>query len=259
MTTTDQVIGSAAEGAAAAATIEQERLHRKQELAAAFRIFGKFGFSEGVAGHITARDPEFTDRFWVNPFGMNFAMIKVSDLICVDHDGNVVEGTQPVNRAAFCIHSQVHLARPDVIAAAHAHSVHGKALSSLDVMLEPITQDACAFFEDHARYDDYRGVVNDIEEGRRIGVALGDAKAVILANHGLLTVGGSVAEAAWWFVTMERSCQAQLLAMAAGKPRNIDRDTALLVREQIGFPLAGQFQFRPLWDHIVATNPDLFD
>jgi ribulose-5-phosphate 4-epimerase/fuculose-1-phosphate aldolase len=259
MTTADQVISSTAEEIAADPTIAQERLHRKQELAAAFRIFGKFGFSEGVAGHITARDPEFTDRFWVNPFGMNFAMIKVSDLICVDHDGNVVEGTQPVNRAAFCIHSQVHLARPDVTAAAHAHSVHGKALSSLDAMLEPITQDACAFFEDHARYDDYRGVVNDIEEGRRIGVALGDCKAVILANHGLLTVGGSVAEAAWWFVTMERSCQAQLLAMAAGKPRNIDRETALLVREQIGFPLAGQFQFRPLWDHIVATNPDMFD
>ena len=65
--------------------IEQERLHRKQELAAAFRIFGRFGFSEGVAGHITARDPEFPDRFWVNPFGMNFRLIKVSDLICVDH------------------------------------------------------------------------------------------------------------------------------------------------------------------------------
>src|SRR2546430_11904248 len=70
--------------------VQQERLQRKQELAAAFRIFGRFGFSEGVAGHITARDPEFPDRFWVNPFGMNFRMIKVSDLICVDHEGNVV-------------------------------------------------------------------------------------------------------------------------------------------------------------------------
>jgi ribulose-5-phosphate 4-epimerase/fuculose-1-phosphate aldolase len=239
--------------------VEQERLQRKQELAAAFRIFGRFGFSEGVAGHITARDPEFPDRFWVNPFGMNFRMIKVSDLICVDHEGNVVSGSQPVNKAAFCIHSQVHLARPDVIAAAHAHSVHGKALSSLDCLLDPITQDACAFFEDHSKYDDYRGVVNDVEEGRRIGVALGSNKAVILANHGLLTVGGSVAEAAWWFVTMERSCQAQLLAMAAGKPRLIDRDTALLVRGQIGFPLAGQFQFKPLWDHVLLTDPDLLD
>ena len=240
-------------------TLEQERLHRKQELAAAFRIFGRFGFSEGVAGHITARDPEHLDQFWVNPFGMNFSQIKVSDLILVDQDGEVVQGSQPVNRAAFCIHSQVHRARPDVVAAAHAHSLHGKALSTLDVMLDPITQDACAFYQDHGRYDDYRGVVNDIEEGRRIGVALGSYKALILANHGLLTVGGSVAEAAWWFVTMERSCQTQLLAMAAGTPRPIDPETALATRETLGFPLAGQFQFRPLWDHIIASDPDLFD
>jgi ribulose-5-phosphate 4-epimerase/fuculose-1-phosphate aldolase len=208
---------------------------------------------------LTARDPEHSDQFWVNPFEMNFSQIKVSDLILVDHEGNVVQGSQPVNRAAFCIHSQVHRARPDVVAAAHAHSLHGKAFSSLGVMLDPITQDACAFFEDHSRYDDYRGVVNDLEEGRRIGVALGSCKAVILANHGLLTVGGSVAEAAWWFVTMERSCQAQLLAMAAGTPRLIDAETALATRGLVGIPLAGQFQFRPLWDHIVVTDPDLFD
>ncbi len=98
----------------------------------------------------------------------------------------------------------------------------------------------------------------DVEEGRRIGVALGGAKACILQNHGLLTVGESVGEAAWWFVTMERSCQAQLLAMAAGTPKHIDRDTAVMVREQIGHHLAGWFQFRPLWDQIVATDPDLF-
>ncbi|MDR2983960.1 MAG: class II aldolase/adducin family protein, partial [Nocardiopsaceae bacterium] len=144
---------------AAASAIEQERLHRKQQLAAAFRIFGRFGFSEGVAGHITARDPEHLDRFWVNPFGMNFSQIKVSDLILVDHEGNVVEGDRPVNRAAVCIHSQVHLARPDVVAEAHAHSVHGKAFSSLCILLDPLTQDACAFFEDHGLYEDYRGIV----------------------------------------------------------------------------------------------------
>ena len=240
-------------------TIEQERQHRKQELAAAFRIFGRFGFSEGVAGHITARDPEHLDRFWVNPFGMNFSQIKVSDLILVDYEGNVVEGDKPVNRAAFCIHSQVHLARPDVVAAAHAHSLHGKAFSSLRILLDPLTQDACAFFEDHGLYSDYRGIVNDIAEGKRISVALGGSKAVILANHGLLTVGESVAEAAWWFVTMERSCQAQLLAMAAGTPKLIDRETALITRGQLGIPIAGQFQFQPLWDHVVATDPDLFD
>ncbi|MEU3609357.1 class II aldolase/adducin family protein [Streptomyces sp. NPDC035033] len=240
-------------------SVEEEREIRKRELAAAFRVFGKLGFSEGVAGHITARDPEFPDTFWVNPFGMSFNQIKVSDLIRVDHEGNLLHGKRPVNRAAFCIHAQVHEARPDAVAAAHAHSLHGKAFSTLGIPLAPLTQDACVFFEDQGLYADYRGVVSDNEEGRRIGEALGAAKAVILKNHGLLTVGHSVAAAAWWFITMERSCQAQLLAMAAGTPDEIDRETAELVRSQIGSPLAGWFQFRPLWDQIVASSPDLFD
>jgi ribulose-5-phosphate 4-epimerase/fuculose-1-phosphate aldolase len=240
-------------------SVDAERLVRKQELAAAFRLFARFGFSEGVAGHITARDPGNPSAFWVNSFGMSFSQIRVSDLILVDHDGNLLEGKRPVNTAAFCIHSEVHRARADVVAAAHTHSVHGKAFSSLGIPLDPITQDACAFYDDHGLYADYSGVVNDTEEGRRIGVALGDAKAVILRNHGLLTVGASVAEAAWYFITMERSCQAQLLAMAAGEPTLIDPGTARMVREQISGPLAGWFQFRPLWDQITKDEPDLFD
>jgi ribulose-5-phosphate 4-epimerase/fuculose-1-phosphate aldolase len=238
------------------ATVEEERQHRKRELAVAFRVFGRFGFSEGVAGHITARDPEFPDQFWVNPFGMSFSQIKVADLIRVDHEGHVVEGDRPVNRAAFCIHSEIHRARPDVVAAAHAHSLHGKALASLSVPLEPITQDACIFFEDHGIYEDFNGIVNDVEEGRRIAEALGGYKAAILANHGLLTVGHSVAEAAWWFVSMERSCQAQLLAMAAGTPRRIDREDALQVRSISGTHNGGWFSFRPLWDQILAAEPE---
>jgi ribulose-5-phosphate 4-epimerase/fuculose-1-phosphate aldolase len=238
--------------------VAEERTLRKQELAAAFRLFGRFGFSEGVAGHITARDPEFPDRFWVNPFGMAFSQIRVSDLILVDHAGNLIEGARPVNRAAFVIHSQVHQARPDVVAAAHTHSLHGKAFSSLGIPLAPITQDACAFYEDHGIYSSYRGVVNDLEEGRRIGAALAEHKAVILQNHGLLTVGASVAEAAWYFITMERSCQAQLLAMAAGVPHLIDDETARMVRSQISGPLAGWFQFRPLWDQVTEQEPGLF-
>jgi len=204
--------------------VEQERLHRKQRLAAAFRLFGRFGFDEGVAGHITARDPERLDHFWVNPFGMSFGHIRVSDLILVNDRGEVVEGDAAVNRAAFAIHSQVHQARPDVIAAAHAHSIYGKSWSSLGRTLDPITQDACAFYGDHALFDDFTGVVLDLEEGKRIAHALGECKAVILRNHGLLTVGHSVEEAAWWFITMERSCQAQLLAEAAGTPVLIDAD-----------------------------------
>src|SRR6187401_3691814 len=93
------------------ATVEEERLHRKQRLAAGFRLFSKCGFDEGVAGHITARDPELLDHFWVNPLGMNFKQIRVKDLLLVNDKGEVVEGTWPLNRAAFVIHSAIHAAR----------------------------------------------------------------------------------------------------------------------------------------------------
>src|SRR4029079_560036 len=240
-------------------SVEAERLHRKQRLAASFRLFGKFGFDEGIAGHITVRDPEHADRFWLNPFGMNFKHIRVSDLICVDHTGTVVEGDALVNAAAFAIHSQVHAARPDVVAAAHSHSLYGKSWSSLGRLLDPITQDACAFFEDHGLFDDYTGVVLDVEEGKRISAALGDNKAVILRNHGLLTVGHSVDAAVWSFITMERSCQAQLLAEAAGTPILIEHERACRTQLQTGPPLACHSSFQPLWDMITREQPDLFE
>lgn len=240
-------------------TVEEERLHRKQRLAAAFRLFGRFGFSEGVAGHITARDPEFTDHFWVNPFGVYFGHIRVSDLLLVNKDGEVVKGDLPVNQAAFAIHSQIHEARPDVIAAAHAHSIYGKAWSSLGRPLDPLTQDSCAFYEDHSVFDDYTGVVLDTSEGKRIAEKLGNKKAAILRNHGILTVGHSVDEAAYWYITLERSCQAQLLAEAAGKPHIIQHETARLTQNQVGTHFGGWFSFQPLYERIVREEPDLFD
>ncbi|HXA32623.1 MAG TPA: class II aldolase/adducin family protein [Acidimicrobiales bacterium] len=240
-------------------SLDDERTYRKQRLAAGFRLFSKFGFDEGIAGHITARDPEQLDHFWVNPFGMHFGHIRVSDLILVNDKGDVVVGDKSVNTAAFAIHSQVHAARPDVIAAGHAHSIYGKSWSALGRLLDPITQDACAFYEDHALFDDYTGVVLDIEEGKRIAHALGDAKAVILRNHGLLTVGHSVDEAVWWFITMERSCQAQLLASSAGTPVLIDPEMARLTASQVGANASGYFSFQPLFDRILLEQPDLLD
>jgi ribulose-5-phosphate 4-epimerase/fuculose-1-phosphate aldolase len=240
-------------------SVEDERLHRKQRLAAAFRLFSKFGFDEGVAGHITARDPELTDHFWVNPFAMHFGHIRVSDLLLVNDKGEVVEGSRPVNGAAFAIHSQVHAARPDIVSAAHAHSPYGKCWSSLGRLLDPITQDVCAFYGDHALFDDYTGVVLDLEEGKRIAHALGGSKAVILRNHGLLTVGETVDEAAFWFITMERSCQVQLMAEAAGTPVLIDKENAELTAGQVGLHLAGWLSFQPLWDRITREQPDLLD
>jgi ribulose-5-phosphate 4-epimerase/fuculose-1-phosphate aldolase len=239
---------------------DEQRTHMKQRMAAAFRLFDRFGFNEGVAGHLTGRDPEHPELFWVNPFGLSFGLIRASDLILVDHRGKVVEGDWPVNTAAFAIHSQIHAARPDVNAAAHTHSPYGRAFSTLGRRLDPLTQDACAFYEDHALFDDFTGVVLDVEEGKRIAHALGDNKAAILRNHGLLTVGTTVDAAAWWYITMERTCHVQLMAeAAAGEPILIDDECATLTAHQVGSEPAGWLSFQPLYDKIVADQPDLLD
>nr|WP_218835888.1 class II aldolase/adducin family protein [Streptomyces sp. TLI_235] len=242
------------------ATVEEEREHRKQRLAGACRVFGRLGFSEGVAGHITVRDPEFPDMFWVNPFGLSFRQVRVSDLILVDHEGQVRHGRRPVNRAGFVIHSAIHAARPDVVAACHAHAVHGKAWSSLGRPLDPITQDACALFENHVVVSEGGGeVVVDEEAGALLAAGLGRNRAAIHRNHGIFTVGESVEEAAWWFISMERSAQAQLLAEAVGRPHVMSAEAARYTREQTGFPLAGWFSFQPLWQDVVRSDPDLFE
>src|SRR5918995_7235149 len=208
-------------------TIEEERLHRKQKLAGALRIFGRFGFGEGVAGHITVRDPEFPDHFWVNPLGHSFRHMRVSDLILVNHEGEVVYGTKPVNRAAFVLHAAIHQARPDVVAAAHSHSPHGKAFSSLGIPLAPLTQDACIFYGDHTVITEQGGaVVFDVEAGKELAAAFPTGKAAIHKNHGIFTVGETIDEAAFWFISLERSCHAQLLAMAAGEPHLISPEHA---------------------------------
>jgi ribulose-5-phosphate 4-epimerase/fuculose-1-phosphate aldolase len=240
-------------------TLAARRLHLKQRLAAAFRLFARYGFDEGAAGHITARDPEHPHQFWVNPFGMYFGHIRASDLILVDAGGEVVKGRARVNRAAFAIHSRVHAARPDVIAAAHSHSLYGRTFSTLGRLLDPLTQDACAFYDDHALFDDYTGVVLDTSEGDRIAHALGSSKAVILQNHGLLTVGQSVDAAAFWFISMDRCCHTQLLADAAGEPRSISPENAVKTRGQVGSERAGWFSFQPLFDRIAREEPDLLE
>jgi len=243
-------------------SLEEERQHRKEQLAAALRVFGKFGFSEGVAGDITSRDTELEDHFWVNPFGLSFNQMKVSDLILVDEAGKIVEGKHKMlNQAAFAIHSRIHKARPDVVAAAHAHSIYGKTWAAMGRLLDPLTQDACAFFEDHGLFDDYTGLVLEESEGDRIALALGDKKAAILKNHGLLSVGYTVQEAAWWFICMERCCQSQLLAEATGREiYPISPEVARKTRDhELGFPIAGWFNYQPIWQDILAAHPELLE
>jgi ribulose-5-phosphate 4-epimerase/fuculose-1-phosphate aldolase len=238
--------------------IEQEREHRKLRLAAAYRIFARFGYDHWVAGHITVRDPEYLDHFWVNPFAKNWAKIRASDLLLVDSDGTVVRGEGALNAAAFAIHSAIHHARPDVVAAAHAHTPHGQAWSVTGNLIEPITQDACAFYEDLGIFDEYSGVVYDTNEGGRIADALGTRKAVILRHHGLLTVGDSVDEAAFWLHLLEQVCRTHLLLSVngnLGQLKTMGPEMARKAHEQVGQHLHGWLGFQPLWTRVIDEDP----
>lgn len=238
------------------ATFAEERLRRKQRLAAGFRVFAWLGFGMGGAGHITVRDPQYPDHFWVNPHGVYFGHVNVSNLILVNDKGEVVEGDGFLNQAAFAIHSELHKARPDVDAAAHAHSLYGKTWSTYGRLLDPITQDSTAFYEDHAVFDDFTGVVLDSSEGQRIADALGHRKAVILKNHGHLTVGRTVEAAVWRYIAFENAAQAQLLAQASGVPQLIRHDVAVATGKITGSEFGNWINFLAYWDRVIRQEPD---
>jgi len=238
----------------------EERRHRKQRLAAAYRIFAHFGFDEGVAGYIMARDPERSECFWVSPFGMSFKQVRAADLCLVGSDGTVLEGTWLVSSSAINIFAQVGAARPDVVCIAHAHTMYAKTFASLRRPLRPLTQDACIFFEDHGLgIDDGNGVANNVDEGQRVAAAIGQYKAAIIGDHGIFTVGQSVEEAVFWFVSLEHSCQSELLAMAAADPQPISDELARVIHSQVGFPVAGWFSAQPMFDWIIAQQPDCLE
>jgi len=237
--------------------LEAVRLERKQRLACGLRTLGRLGFAEGVPGHVTVRDPEFPHHFWVNPFGLSFKLMTVSDLIRVDQDGNVVEGDAPLNQAAFAIHSEIHAARPDVVAAAHCHSMYGKSFAAMAKPIRMLTQDSTMFYNDVALHADGGGaVVVDTEGGAGLARSLGDKKAVIHQNHGLITVGESVDSAVWWFIALDRACQSQLIAEAAGEPVEISDELAAEGFKLQGHELAGWFQFQPFWQELNAWEPE---
>jgi len=242
----------------------KERDYLKGRLAAAFRIFGKYGFDEGVAGHITLRDPVHPDCFWVNPFGKAFSLINKSDLILVNHAGEVIDGGEIrlLNTAAYMIHHAVHTARPDVMCAAHSHSIYGRTWCSLGRKIDTLTQDACAFHNDHIVYESFNGVVLAEKEGKNIAACLGDKKAAMLQNHGLLTVGHSIEETIFWFVSLEKCCHSQLMAEAAAASRGehpvkIAEEDAQQTYRTVGSHRAGWFSAKPLFDVIdKETNGD---
>ena len=188
----------------------------------------------------------------------DFGEISVSNLIRVDAGGKVIEGEYPVNQAAFAIHSRIHEARPDVIAAAHSHSIHGRAFSTLGKLLEPYTQDSCAFWNDHSLYDEYGGVAFELDEGQAIANSLGEKKAAILKNHGLLTTGSTIDECVWWYITMEKCAKVELLLKGQQTQPSIikNEDAIKQANAIVGSKFAGWFQFQGLYRKMIKDQPD---
>jgi len=238
-----------------------ERRHRQERLVAACRAFALHGLDYGFAGHLTIRDPERPELYWTNPMAVHFSQVKLSNLILVDHAGRVIEGDYAVNRAGFVLHAAVHEAHPDILAMCHAHTVYGGAFASLGRKLEPISQDAAVFYEDHVVIGEEAGQVA-VETKAGLGIArhFAGVKAAIHQNHGLLTVSRhSIEAAAFWFIGLERCCQQQLLVDATGHaPKLVSVERARYSREHVGSEYIGWLHFQPIYQQLVQTQPDMF-
>ncbi|NUA31409.1 class II aldolase/adducin family protein [Cupriavidus basilensis] len=194
----------------------------REDLAAAYRLVALYGMDDSIYTHISARVPGTEDRFLINPFGMLFRDITASSLVCIDLDGNIISGPpgQDVNPAGFTIHSAVHAARHDAVCVLHTHTVAGVAVSSLACGLQPSNQWALQF-HDRVSYHDFEGIALDHEERVRLVADLGpDKRALILRNHGLVTLGRSVAEAFILMHNLERACRVQVAIQSSGQRVN---------------------------------------
>ncbi len=242
--------------------VAAERKYRKEHLVAACRAFAQQGFDYGFAGHLTVRDPEFPELYWTNPMAVHFSQVKVSNLILANHDGQVVQGSHAINRAGFVLHAAVHDEHPDIVAMCHAHTFYGTAFSALGRGIDPITQDAACFFEDHVVIGAEGGkVAVSAMAGKGVASYFKGVKAAIHQHHGLFTASRhSIDAAAFWFIGLERVCRQQMIVEATGsKPLMVPPDKARYSREHVGSEYIGWLHFQPIYEQLVATQPDMFD
>lgn len=204
------------------------------DLAAALRMAARLGLHEGVCNHFSVRAPGTHDRFLVNPFGLHWSEISASRLLLVDGGGAVLEGSGTVEKTALHIHTGIHRRHPRAACVLHTHQPYATALTLLqDGRLEPASQNALRFYGDVAYDDAYNGLALDESEGARIADALGDKRVLLLASHGVIVVGPSIARAFDDLYYLERACEAQVLAQSTGLPlRRVPDEVARATRQE---------------------------
>lgn len=207
----------------------RERIHSDEwetrvNLAACYRLMSHFGMTEMIANHISARVPGTHNRFLINPYGLLYEEVTASSLLEIDLDGNVLYNPTDldVNKAGFVIHSAIHRSMPQIECVIHSHTISGMAVSALECGLVPISQTAMRFAQ--IAYHPYEGVVLNLDEQARLVADLGDHEAMILRNHGLLTVGNTIHEAFNTMYRLERACQMQIAAMSCNQKLSLPPD-----------------------------------
>ena len=196
--------------------VSPEEWQVRVDLAAAYRLVADYGWDDLVFTHISARVPGPEHHFLINPYGMMFEEITASSLVKVDLNGRIVmESDYQINPAGFTIHSAVHAAREDALCVIHLHTDCGIAVSAQEAGLLPISQQSL-FVLVSLGYHDYEGLALNDEEKPRLVADLGNKTFLILRNHGLLTVGPTVADAFLSMFLLERACRIQVLAQSGG-------------------------------------------
>jgi ribulose-5-phosphate 4-epimerase/fuculose-1-phosphate aldolase len=197
-------------------SVSPEEWQIRVDLAACYRLVADFGWSDLIFTHITARVPGTEDQFLINPYGMIFDEITASSLVKIDIHGNkIVESPFPVNPAGFTIHSAIHAARHDAQCVLHVHSINGVAVSAQKNGVLPISQQSI-FVLSSLAYHDYEGVALNEDEKPRLVADFGDKTYLMLRNHGLLTVGRTIADAFLNMYIFEAACTIQVRAQAGG-------------------------------------------
>lgn len=197
--------------------VSDEEWKIRVDLAAAYRLVAHFGWDDLIFTHLSARVPGPDHHFLLNPYNLMFEEVTASSLVKVDMTGNPVMETPFItNAAGFTIHSALHMAREDAKAVMHLHTPHGQAVSAHAEGLLPLTQTAMLIRQDIA-FHEYEGLAVDLDERERIVADMGDKGAMLLRNHGTLTIGETVGEAFLRLYFLERACEAQILALSAGE------------------------------------------
>ncbi len=229
---------------------------QKYKLAAAYRMMVMENLDEGgISGHISLKVPGYSDRFWVNPFGLLSEEVTPDNLVMVDIEGNILEGNHPINVAGFCIHAAIHRMYPDKECVAHTHSPWGTLFSATGQKIKPIDQNCCMFYDNHVVYDEYNGPVIDADDAQEIGKRLNGMDAIILKNHGTITTGSCVESAVVRMVAIERAYRLNVLSNQLPEVELIDETIAEFTKEWIGNDIGLAIEFRALLRKVERTYP----